>query len=471
MNIVKCPNPSCPFQFDSSLVPAGATIACPQCRLQFSLPASPTHSAAPPKPADAELLEPDAPDDDTPPRRPLRQRRDDTESTEPKRKRSRNRDDAESEGDDAPPPKKANTAALLALVAVGLVVLCGGGVVGLGFAFGWFGGKKGGSETSEFRHDAYGLTLNGPGEGWSKDDDIRKWLKVNLTTFKRADPEAYVAVSAHRSTGRPALKSELMPKAVKLLREAFDDVEDQLTPVDAIVLGEKGQKYPFSGRYKATGTGCQGEVHAVAVRDMQVWVFVWADRDKFDQLSGQFDRFRGGIKLDPPKPGATVKIPEQQFRTPKGLFQLIDKDDQWKKQDNPTTQEDAADLWLTGTLNGGGKGSEAQLVVAVLEAGADAKAHVIARFDDDNHKAAQSLVEAEPEGDDAPSGKVAAQADVVRVKLTYPGADKSANLFVVYKVVDTGGKRVVAYASCGLKQMGYWEQRMMGTVGSLKGLK
>jgi hypothetical protein len=43
------------------------------------------------------------------------------------------------------------------------------------------------------------------------------------------------------------------------------------------------------------------------------------------------------------------------------------------------------------------------------------------------------------------------------------------NKLIVFAAVDSGGKRVVAYARSTLKEAGYWEQRMMLIVGTLKG--
>ena len=34
---LKCPNPSCPYLFDPSTVPAGVVLACPRCTMRFTL--------------------------------------------------------------------------------------------------------------------------------------------------------------------------------------------------------------------------------------------------------------------------------------------------------------------------------------------------------------------------------------------------------------------------------------------------
>src|SRR6476619_1618125 len=52
MPALKCPNPSCRFLFDPSLVPPGAVLTCPRCGLRFTLGQSP--AAVPPTPTNPE---------------------------------------------------------------------------------------------------------------------------------------------------------------------------------------------------------------------------------------------------------------------------------------------------------------------------------------------------------------------------------------------------------------------------------
>src|SRR5688572_24944463 len=171
MNIVKCPNPSCPFQFDATLVPPGAVIACPQCRLQFQLPQAAAAPAAPPPPAGPEVLEPN-----DEPERGGRRRGRGRDREEPVVVSRRNE------------PKKGSAAAVIALLVVGLAFLCGGGGVGGAFLLGWF--KTGRtSDTSPYTYPEYALSYAGPGEGWTQDDDTRSFMKVKLACFKHDSPE------------------------------------------------------------------------------------------------------------------------------------------------------------------------------------------------------------------------------------------------------------------------------------------
>src|SRR5437763_14122909 len=48
-NMLKCPNPSCPYVFDPSQVPVGVVLSCPRCAMQFTL-GPPQAAAAPTAP-------------------------------------------------------------------------------------------------------------------------------------------------------------------------------------------------------------------------------------------------------------------------------------------------------------------------------------------------------------------------------------------------------------------------------------
>lgn len=466
MNIVKCPNPNCPFQFDASLVPPAAVISCPQCRLQFQLPAAAYGAPAPPPPpvesADVEPLDADpAPPADRGERR--RGRRDDGDS--PRRSRSSL---ASAKG------KGGGMAALIAVVVVGFGLVCCGGTVGAGFLLGWFKGKV--SDAGDHRFEEYGLSFNGPGDGWAKDDATLDTLKVNLMAFKRTGPEGYVAVKASKTNGE-ARKGDLAPQARAVLAPWFEDLDETFIPQEAKLLGQPAEKYEFSGRYKPTGTGCHGEVYAVAVGKTMVWVYTWADRDGYDQLAPAFDQFRASLKLDAAKSGGP-KVERKSpvdIRTNSGLFALSDSEGEWNRQPDPTIKDAAGDLLLYGykRLPTTGKlatKEEAYLVVAVLdpegEAKEQARKHIIPQFNDPTET---NELEGDPDGDPPAGGPVPATDKVTRLTLKYGG--QSTDWLMAFATVDSGNKRVVVYAWAPLKERAYWEQRLMLIVGTLKALK
>lgn len=466
MNIVKCPNPACPFQFDATLVPPGAVIACPQCRLQFQLPqVAPTYPppqtvAPPPEP---EPLEVDPqPPEDAPDRNG--------------RGRSRRRTGS-------PPARKGGAAALVAILVVGVALLCCGGGIGLFFLTGMFGGGKT-SDTTPYTYPEYSLSFAGPGDGWELDKETQTRLKMNLACFKHASPIGHIAVRATKTEGEAA-KGDLLPVVKGLLSDPahFDDMDETFTPTEVKFLGGDGERYEFLGLYKERGrgeeegVGCRGEVHAVAVRNMKVWVYCWAERDRFDELAPAFEKFRAGMKLEAKGGGPKVQRQREEFRGTDGRYTLTDAEGVWKKQGDPARQDAAADLWLSGYKRVPTTGQleakpNADLLVAVLEPSGDpvaqARAHIIAQ---DAEGGVVNDQVGDPVGEAPADGPVAATDDVLRFTKKYPDTTGSADKLIVFKVVDSGGKRVVAYGWCQLKQASYWEQRLMLLVGTLKALK
>lgn len=464
MNIVKCPNPSCPFQFDAKLVPPGAVIACPQCRLQFQLPqaaAAPPTVAPPTMTGGVTKVLPAA----------------DNQFEQGERRRGRGREREEplvrSRRNDV--PKKGSGAALVAVLVVGVAFLCCGGGVGGVFLFGLFKGGRT-ADTTPYTYPEYALSYSGPGEGWAQDDDTRRFMKVKLASFKHDSPEGYIAVEVQKSEGQAGTVG-LLPPVKAILFDRFDDVDETLTPVEATLLGTPGEKYEFAGLYKKTGTGCRGEVHAVAVRNVKVWVYTWAERDRFEELVPAFDQFRAGMRLEGKATEPRIQKQRSEFRTPGGLYTLADGEGLWKRQEDPTLQDAAGDLWLVGAERVATTGllqakPSANLVVAVLDPTGDAKEQAKAHILSANTDGAEVNEQAgDPLGEAPSEGPVAASDAVVRFTMKYPGTTGSADKLVVFSVADSGGKRVVAYAWCELKKKDYWEQRLMLLVGTLKALK
>jgi hypothetical protein len=450
MNIVKCPNPSCPFQFDAKLVPAGAVIACPQCRLQFQLPQAAAPVPAPPVAA------------------PVDDRRERTERRvrEEPLVRSRRND----------PPKRGSGAAVIALMVVGVAFLCCGGGVGVAFVLGLFNNTGRTADTTPYDYPEYALSYSGPGDGWAQDEDTRRFMRVKLACFKHESPEGYIAVEVQKSEGT-AGTGGLLPPAKAVLIDHFDDVDEALTPAEATLLGAAAERYEFAGLYKKTGTGCRGQVHAVAVRNLKVWVYTWAERDRFEELVPAFDKFRAGMRLEGKATEPKIQKQRAEFRSPGGLYTLADGEGLWRRQDDPTLQDAAGDLWLVGSERVATTGllqakPSANLVVAVLDPKGDAKEQAKEHILSVNADGAEvDPLSGDPLGEAPSEGPVAASDAVVRFTMKYPGTTGSADKLVVYRVADSGGKRVVAYAWCELKKRDYWEQRLMLLVGTLKGLK
>lgn len=444
--ILKCPNPSCPFQFDASRVPPGAVIACPQCRLTFTL--SPT-AATPPAASTADPL--------------------DSTDISPRRRKLIDRS--------GPKGATSNTSLLLTLMAVGTVALVGGAVAGLGFLFGWFKPTPPVLSAGGLTFGEYAIGFPKPPDGWNRDETTRAAFGVNLFAYRTtvADGDGWVAADAKRFTSA-AKSTELRAAVNEKLRRQFDELDEDITGEGMQFLGQPGERFQFRGVYRPTRAGCRGEVFACVVKNFAYWVYAWAPDAEYDKLAPAFETFRNGIKVQVTADKGGITPPPatdgRTFRTKSGLFTLTDTEKLWTEGKDPTSQDKDAELWLRGTGKSASTGQattdKADLVVAVLppegEAKEQAQAHILKQVV--NGATVQEL-QGDPTGDAPPGGEVKVSDAVTRLKLTYPDGP-TANKLIVFASVDVDGKRVVAYALCPLRQANYWEQRLMQIVGTLK---
>ncbi len=446
--ILKCPNPGCPFQFDASRVPPGAVIACPQCRFTFTLnPTVATTPGAPPA-APPNSLE--------------------SADSSPRRRKVIDRS--------GPKGATSYTSILLALMVVGTVALVGGAVAGAGYLLGWFQPANSTVAAGGLTFDEYGIGFPKPPDGWNRDETARAALGVNLFAYRTpaADGDGWVAADARRFTSA-ARASELRPAVNEKLRKQFDELDEDLTGEEVQFLGQPGERFQFRGIHKDTKAQCKGEVFACVAKTYAYWVYAWAPEAEYDKLAPAFEAFRNGIKVQgtASKGGFTPPPPTdgRMFRTKSGLFTLTDAEKLWTQKQDPTSQDKDAELWLRGTGKSASTGQpttdKAELVVAVLppdgEAKTQAQAHILKQVIEG---ATVQELQGDPTGDAPPGGEVKVSDSVTRLKLTYPDGP-TANKLVAFRTVDVGGKRVVAYAHCPLKQANYWEQRLMHIVGTL----
>jgi len=431
-NILNCPAPGCPFRFDGSLVPVNAVIACPQCGLQFTL---------------STLIAAAAPAGD---------------SRAPRRVKART-----AQG------RVSNQGFLIAAVVVGLVALGLGGFFLMATLFGWFVKVElpVAPRSAGAKFESYGVTIPSPPAPWAKDDATRTSFGSNLLVYKREKPDGWIAYEA-RKVEYAAKATELKPKMMERLKKQFAELDESLEPTDATLMGFPAQKYEFGGVYKATGVSCRGEVYACVTKNFMYWMYAWWQKDDFtDTLSVDFMRqelaFNGGASLT-----VKAKPAEKTFRSRSGVYQLSDTEGLWTLQPDPTLQDAQADLFLKGVgknpaTNRAGS-EKANLAVVILKPDGSAKEQALAHILKNYTPGAEIAELTQPSDAEAPStGEVAVADHVARLALTYPGSESSANMLIVYSVLEVSGRRILAYADTPLTQKGYWDQRLMLIVGSL----
>jgi hypothetical protein len=439
--IMKCPNPSCPYRFDAALVPPGAVIACPQCRSQFTLGGQPVSQAPQRLPTAAA---------------PTVQNGFPTRSSKP-----------DLIGRQAV-SAKSNLSVMLAVLSVGVFALLGGGIAFVGYALGWFQKTVPTSDHAAVKFEEYAVSIGKPADGWGKDEATRSALGVNLIAFKKGESEAWLAVDAQKF-GTTARANDLRTRILERLQKQFEELDVEVKPQPSTVLGQPGgERYSFDGVYQTAGVGCHGEVHCCIQNNYAYWIYTWAPARSYQQHAVAFQQFRDGVKSI--SGGKTTfvapKRSDKSYRSKSGLFTVTDSDGLWVEKTDPTSQDQAAELWLKGTgksiANGQTTSEKADLIVAVIEPMGEAKAQAL------THVVKQFVNGATVDELPGPMGEASATANqVTRLKLTYSDGP-TANKLIAFTTIDVADKRVIAYATCSLKELNYWEQRLSTIAGSLK---
>ncbi len=469
---LKCPAPNCPFLFDPDQVPPGAVIACPRCGLRFTLgPATttdPGYGMPPPEPASAFRDDLFASTADEPVARPA--------SRDQRGRVSQARPPAKSESE--PPKIRRSSGALKSiLVAAGIVFGIAAVFVAI-FALSRFNKNKQSIEETEteLKYPDLNLRFKKPASdsGWTRHDATLTSFNAALFGYVKGDeanPSASIVGDARRFD-HTVRAGDLKERIDALLDRHFDNVTESEDPRDDTLCGLPATRYQYRATHKNTGEAITLEVHALANKAIGVWVFAWAAEREFAGHAPAFQNLRAGLQIA--KAGdvsSEVPTSTKTHRSRSGLFTLKEQDGLWAKQEPATSRDVNGTLWLRGTpktAGGKNKPGTADLVVVEIEPSGDAKDQAL-------ETAKQSLAEGEsiieeitgePTGDPA-IGELDPATPVTRLKVRYKGADGGVNKLVVFASVDTAGKRVVTYATCPLKDLPYWEQRLMQVVGSL----
>ena len=371
------------------------------------------------------------------------------------------------DGDEQEAPPRS--VSLKAIVLACLAVLILGGVAITFVVIRATRKKEAASNDLAFTDLGLSLKRPDPASGWESDDSLKAAFAAKLFGYARVGRPDGWAVGDARKFDYAVRPTDLKEKMAEQLNKNFAEIPPNLDGQPATLLGMPATKYPFRGLHRESNAVCLGEVTTLALGNVAVWVYCYAAEGDFAGLEEAFQAARAGLRRARKEGGdATVRF-EKPYRSKSGLFAVTDSEGLWAVQKDPTTQDAAAELWLRGTAKGRKDGaSTSDLVVAVLDPAEDPETHILKQMSD-GYKS--EPLTTEPTGDMPFSGELKTGTEVMRLKLRYPGAEANANKLIAYSCVPSGGKTVVAYAQCTLKDLEYWEQRMMQIVGSLKATK
>jgi hypothetical protein len=502
-NMLKCPNPSCPYVFDPSQVPVGVVLSCPRCAMQFTLGAP---AAAPPSTTAAyPPHQPQAPFPPTEPDIGALVRPSGTTSRVSQRatrgERSRDRQPAGGAppADDEAPRGNFQVFAIAGVVAV----LLAGAAIAVVFTM----MRRGETEPQGdivSRWPDYNAGVEALPPGWTRDDTMR--VKVGspyVVSFKRENPEAYVAFGANtfgsdHKKGRNPRPSEMRADLMKGLSNLFIRTtgDDSLRPEDPLTskwLGEPvaadGPQYPngFSFRAKLIdgGTAWRGEAYTVAHKGLAYYWMGWCPEENFDGLKAEFQSFRDKFRiLELRKEWAPTQASVTDYKGDKVPYTFSDAEDVWKEAavtDDERKHEPDLDkllrLRITPRGNRHALPDEAELRVYVVESGGDpteTAREYAQRLETDRVKLLnpdfrpptfEILTDAE-QGD--PIATTAPRtATIVRMRSKLAESRDASRLYVI-SGVRSGDKLVVLRCWCEWSKRGVLEARLTQIASSLR---
>lgn len=495
-NALKCPNPSCPYLFDPSQVPASVVLTCPRCGMRFTLgsPPPPTQAAPPgyppPQPPGLAATQfnppgyPPAPPPGyaPPPAYPAPSYPPAPTASDPTFSETvasmEARAPAPRQRPAGRPPAPPNGGNTLLLVVVGVALMAGVGLMVYFRLNPIRTGGGGGAAPGEMPER--NLIFDPPPAAWVQDDDTRTRLGPPFfLVYKRENPEAFMAFGARDYETRNPRPSELRDGLMRPLREVFEDIETP--PIEgAKWLGHPATAFELRARGKKGGPTVVGECHAVGAKGFGYWSICWAGEGDSAAAFPEFDATRAKFRLLTlrdkwaPREGAT-----KAFGGYKVSYQILDGEGMWNEPAEPKASEfdPAGNMYLRAKEKRKGRDfhHEAELLTLILDpAGDDALAQGVKYVKD--MRAAEvektpgvKVVFTErpgpPEGD--PANPIDPTAPVARFEEKVQGARALTRLRVV-SAKRVENKVVVLTAWCAWEDRMIFEDRLTQIAGSLR---
>lgn len=354
--MLKCPNPSCPYLFDSSSVPAGVVLACPRCTMRFmlgtgaagahaassgtALPATPRAAASPFAEMTPETARADGAEG---PRLPVRSSR-------------------------------LQTILLVGVAALGLAAA----VVAV-----WYKLTNKPEQSVEdpvTRFPEKNFSFIEPPDPWTQDGEMQGALgSPFLRVYRRDNPEAIIALGARDYVDRAPRPGELRETLLVALRRMVTTgtLTEQAVPEGAEWFGRSVGGFAFRGQLK-NGSVVEGEAYHVVHQGIAYWFLAWTGENQiYAEQKEVFAKVRSQFKLlGLREQWVSRRAPTTRYTNNVLGYAIIDGEGIWTEvtDEKAVKAEDpAADKYFTARIKR--KGSdfdhEADLVILVLDAGAE----------------------------------------------------------------------------------------------------
>lgn len=466
-NMLKCPNPTCPYVFDPSQVPVGVVLSCPRCGMQFTLgPPAGSPKAAPPPPP--------------PPPPPSNLVFEDAGRTAVE----------ERDTEQALPSRGTGGYQVYILAGIASVLMAGTALMII-FKLTRSGETVSKDTASKLRDLNIGVDT--PPDGWKQDDDLR--VRVGppfVLAFKRENPEAYMAFGANEPAvkGRSPRPSEMRTDLLLAFPKLFDvSTKEEFAGLETKWLGEQiAPNHGFKFRIQSTdGLIWQGEAYTVAHKGIAYYWLSWCLEDNFEGLKSEFASFRSKFKvLEARKDWKETQSNIIDYKGDTVAYTISDAEELWKEitpGDFKADKEVEGDLdkrlrmRLTPKRDRKAQPDEAVLSVYILD-GAGDPLPIARKYAEDKETARIREVNADfapptfteltdaPQGDPVP--KIAhASTPYVRLQSKVAESRDAARLFVASGIT-VGTKTVVVLCWCEASKRNVFETKFVQIASSLR---
>lgn len=472
-NALKCPNPSCPFLFDPTQVPAGAVLTCPRCGMRFTL----GPAAAPPPQAPSPFSTLEAENDLTrtfqqtsPPSAP-EAHKSSVPTSSPTPRQGKPRSQAAGSGFDL--------ASYFPLIAI-LLVVTTAIIVGV-MVFSRLG--SGGGSGSNLVYEERNVMYRFPVPNWDRDDDTKSLLSVNLLGLKRGDTSVRIAIEARDYGTRNAQPGELQESIKDKLKPLFEDLDLNEQP-GGTLAGQPALKLTFRGNATTKlGTGVYvGEAYGLGHKGIGYLFIALAPEGEANYLRDELDDLRQRLKLlDLRENWKETSSASQLLVGQEADYRLTDGDGWWKKLPDPRIEDPKADTAYDADFKSKVKRDvkpRARVAVLLLEPTDDNPVSTMRTYLREQYDKFYGLknwdeIKEPPQGDSAAAGE---QKGIETLRFRVSGADANTTKLVVLSAIKMdaqtadGVKTMVVgvHAACPIEFQIYWERRLMQLAGSLR---
>lgn len=380
MTALKCPNPSCPYLFDPSLVPPGVVLSCPRCGFRFTLgpPADsnlpvnmPANMPASPWPASAHVPGAGFSGVATAPG-----------YSNPLTHEARSLPPPAATGNQpaTPPilrsrPQLPVRSSRLQTFLLGFVGLLAFGAAGVVVWYKLTHKPAPPPVDSVVLFKDLNLSIEPPPSPWIRDEDMKARLGSPFRlVYRRDNPEAFVAIGAQDFDPRSPRAGELrsgLTQALGRLLEA--GTLREFEPQETTWMGQEISGFKFTGRL-TDGATIEGEAYAIRHKGFGYWFLAWTGENEiYEEQKGAFAEARGRCKLlDLRRDWKERQSSVVSFKNNVLGYTLLDAEGIWQEESNDQLvkgEDPRADKLLRARIKRKGEdfGEEATLVVLILD--------------------------------------------------------------------------------------------------------